>query len=345
MVCPIIVHFLVFIKLYIIDYLFVTGHFTDKPEIRGHQRTEIYQISKEKWTNGTNYPEVDLIYSAATINYQSYFYVLGGQTRLFYDTQFTTSTRIMQFDPSTDTWVFIGRLTEGRYDHSAIMIENKIYLIGGQKDLPSEVCTTTVPAMCSAVNNIEYLVKKPKLFGFSVSECNLYPEIPIYEEKNNTNSILVLTQKDSKRVIPSIINMENFFNPHYTSTLFASRKNRKESIVESCSVIHKNKMYVYGGTNSANINARNQILELDCQTKKLEERATLKFAFDQGSCASNNVDIVLCFAKDARKLCYKSIVPAPNSWWESFTQTEESKAGHAETAVAMSEGQFKSVVQ
>ena len=250
----------------------------------------------------------------------------------------------MNYNPQTDDWVFIGGLKEGRYDHSAIVMNNRVFLIGGQIDFVSEVCTITVPWICSPVNEIKVSVKKPKLFAFSRSNCYISTEIPVYEEKNNTNSILVLTQKYNKNIEPSIIDMEKFFNPHYTSTLFQPKKNKKESIVESCSVIHKNKMYVYGGTNSASINAKNQILELDCQTKTLEERATLKFEFDQGSCASNNVDIVLCFAKDARKLCYKSIVPAPNSWWESFTQTKKSKAGHAETAVAMSEGQFKFVV-
>ena len=184
-------------------------------------------------------------------------------------------------------------------------------------------------------SKITYFVKQPKLFGFSVSECNLYPEIPIYEEKNNTDSILILTQKNDKRVDPSIINARNFYNTHYTSTLFRPRGPKKESIVESCSIIHKNKMYVYGGTNF-----KNQILELDCQKKQLKESGTLKFDFEQGSCASNNVDIVLCFAKIDRKLCYKSAVPAPNSWWESFTQTEESNFGHIQSANAMSGGQF-----
>ena len=250
----------------------------------------------------------------------------------------------MNYNPQTDDWVFIGGLKEGRYDHSAIVINNRVFLIGGQIDFVSEVCTITVPWICSPVNEIKVSVKKPKLFAFSRSNCYISTEIPVYEEKNNTNSILVLTQKYNKNIDPSIINTEIYYQPHIKSTLFKKDKthlNVKVSIIESCSILHRNKLYVYGGTDSAGTNFKNQVLELDCKTKKLEERAKLHFDFVQGSCASNNVVIVLCFAKIDRKLCYKSIGPALRNWWESFTQIKKSLFAHAEGALAMSEGQFK----
>ena len=103
-------------------------------------------------------------------------------------------------------------------------------------------------------------------------------------------------------------------------------------------------MFIYGGTtgsSSTSLNFKNQILELDCKTKQLEQRTKLRFDFEQGSCASNNVDILLCFAKNDRKQCHKSTVPAPKNWWESFTQTNDSSFAHAETAFAMSSGEFK----
>ena len=283
---------------------------------------------------------MDLIYSTATINHGKAFYVIGGHQKKLYDTTYTVSDKIMYYNATYDKWVFVGKLMNGRYDHSAIVINKKIFIIGGQSDFPAEECGLTVPSFCSSVNKIEVTVKKPKLFGFSLSDCNIYTEIQIYEEKNNTNSILVLTQNDDKIIGPSVIDLESYFNPQITSTLFKGDKKSekiKVSIMESCSIIHKNKLFVYGG--KLNSVVSKQILELDCKTKKLEERTKLSFDFVQGSCASNNVVIVLCFAKLDRKLCYKSIVPDPRNWWESFTQIfEKSKYAHADGAFAMSEG-------
>ena len=85
----------------------------------------------------------------------------------------------MQYNATYDKWFFIGKLMNGRYDHSAIVINKKIFIIGGQSDFPAEECGLTVPSFCSSVNKIEVTVKKPKLFGFSLSDCNIYTEIQI----------------------------------------------------------------------------------------------------------------------------------------------------------------------
>ena len=150
--------------------------------------------------------------------------------------------------------------------------------------------------------------------------------VPVYQERTNTHSILILSPNGNAPK-PSIINSLSLTDPYYEKTLFV--KSGYGLIEESCSLIHQGTMYVYGGVN------QKQILKLDCKGKGLNNMADLSFEFADGSCASNNEQVLLCFFKSDRKQCYLSTDPI-----KSFTQTEKSIHKHNQGTTAVSKGEF-----
>ena len=106
-------------------------------------------------------------------------------------------------------------------------------------------------------------------------------------------------------------------------------------IEKSCSVIHNNELFIYGGLSDPR-----QILKLDCAGQKLKVRSPLLFDFYGGACTSNNIDILLCFSENNEDQCYKSSTPAPVSWWQWFTYVRKSNFKHHPVTIAASSGQL-----
>ena len=102
---------------------------------------------------------------------------------------------------------------------------------------------------------------------------------------------------------------------------------------ESCYITHKDTFYFYGGSK-----VPKQISKFDCHQSKMSKNY-LKFNFVDGTCSSNNKNILLCFPIENKRLCYKSNSPFPTKWWEWYTYVELSYATH--DAISLSSGKSK----
>ena len=105
---------------------------------------------------------------------------------------------------------------------------------------------------------------------------------------------------------------------------------------KSCSVIHNDEVYFYGGfPHSKQISKVKSILS----STIISDSAKLRFDFVDGICASNDRYILLCFPENNRRLCYKSKYSWPREWWEWFTFVESSFYAH--DSVHISSGKKK----
>ena len=104
-------------------------------------------------------------------------------------------------------------------------------------------------------------------------------------------------------------------------------------IQKSCSVVHNNELFIYGG-----LNYPRQLLELDCHEQKLKARRRLLFDFYGGACTTNDRNVLLCFSEKNEDRCYKSSTPAPISWWQWFTYVKKSSYRHHPVTIAASSG-------
>ena len=164
------------------------------------------------------------------------------------------------------------------------------------------------------------------------TDCFLAEPTANYTDKDK-NAIMIITERKD------LVSNESFADSvifNLKSNHFTRRKitdnDKKLEINGACSVMYRGMLFVYGGT------PLNQILSFTCDQKKLEHKGTLRFDFNEGSCASNNHLIMLCFTNNAKKKCYKSKYPVPKNSCQWFTPTEESHYEHSMADVAMTSG-------
>ena len=81
----------------------------------------------------------------------------------------------------------------------------------------------------------------------------------------------------------------------------------------------------------------NQVLTLNCDRMTFETCPSLPFDFTSGACSTNDNHIVLCFSKQSKKRCYKSMSPIPEHWWQ-FTLTRMSSFRHKSISISISAG-------
>ena len=117
------------------------------------------------------------------------------------------------------------------------------------------------------------------------------------------------------------------------------------SIMKSCSLIYQGRLYVYGG-----LVDKRQILGLnwcdDYRTgselwghTKLIKVGQLQFDFEDGTCATNNVVVVLCFGSIGNRTCYRSDSPISTSeWWTWFEPMVKSHHNHQSSLITSSQG-------
>ena len=63
----------------------------------------------------------------AAVNYQNCIYVIGGKTQKGDDILSTTE----KYNPIEGRWTFVRKLTFARFSHTASILQNKIFVVGG----------------------------------------------------------------------------------------------------------------------------------------------------------------------------------------------------------------------
>lgn len=104
-------------------------------------------------------------------------------------------------------------------------------------------------------------------------------------------------------------------------------------VFQSCSIVHQNSLYIFGGSNNV---TQNQISKLDgCRIRRI---GSLGFPFQAGTCAIANQQIFLCFHIDEGKKCHVGLEPLG-----SFDRIKNSVFTHSMSRIAAANGKALTV--
>ena len=307
------------------DKLFVTGDFE-------HAKSELLSLSDLIWKETTPYPDSVSVHSATSVAFQRQFYVFGGIMKSKSPNINKLNSKIMMFNPLSQAWQHVGDLKSARHGHSSLILENKVYLIGGNGFQTSEVCNISSIVRCIYIDLNENPIRlenilRPKLYPVRKTSCKpiLLPEISKKVEYIS-NELFVLTKVNATTVITGLNLMTD-------RTTLKSFKTKIFSTEKSCAVKFQNEVYIYGS-----IQNPRQILKLDCQNKEFISVGNLRMDFNDGTCATNTKLLILCFADQNNQLCYQSKNPVPKQWWQKFTKLQKSHFRHELASISASKG-------
>jgi len=124
---PLIHHFqpvLMDNKIYMVGAM--TGNYPTEPPMA---RIQIYDPQADEWTEGATIPEARRRGSAGTVVYKGKIYMVCGIT-LGHTSG--TNNWFDEYDPATDTWTVLPEAPHIRDHFHAIVVDNKLYCIGGR---------------------------------------------------------------------------------------------------------------------------------------------------------------------------------------------------------------------
>ena len=202
-----------------------------------------------------------------------------------------------------------------RYGHSAVITNNRLYIVGGVGNQTTESCDLTDELNCSLIpdTTLESALH-PKLFDFSQTECKLA-----------SLSVLILSTRQEESV-PVITDLSGKYD-----TVFNFTFEPETSAYGTCGLLYKDEFYVFGGKNNHHTIA----MISGCALKLIGK---LPFTFDTGNCVIGGNEIYLCFDYQSYEgnRCRKTqnplgpFIPVKNSTYE-----------HYYTAMAASGGEYK----
>ena len=150
-------------------------------------------------------------------------------------------------------WVNAGNLVFGQNDHSLIMVNKQVFVLGGPGKSNNEVCTFHESSInkvdCALVGSYELVnFRRPTLFFGN--KCNKdEEEIGFYtsgvhvsdpENKRRENLIILTLGKGEgiNWIYRESINNDSFYQLENPAATF--------NLNESCSIVYKDKLYIYG---------------------------------------------------------------------------------------------------
>jgi len=89
--------------------------------------TEEYNPATDSWTTQSPMPTARYIHSVSVVNNR--IYAIGGYT--WDNTSYTLLDANEEYDPATGSWIVKSPMPTARYYHSASVVNNRIYAIGG----------------------------------------------------------------------------------------------------------------------------------------------------------------------------------------------------------------------
>ena len=96
-------------------------------------RVMVYDLANNTWTEKKNTPFFTDHMSAATLNGK--IYVFGGSGAMTQEAPSATLDTAWEYDPASDNWKALAKLTGKRTAGAAAEVAGKIYFIGGSTDL------------------------------------------------------------------------------------------------------------------------------------------------------------------------------------------------------------------
>jgi N-acetylneuraminic acid mutarotase len=142
--------------------------------------TQIYDAENDSWSLGTPSPLPAILGSAVAttgVNAPKRIYVFGADADLPFWQLTTRKFTAQSYDPKADPWTVCVSMPTGRFDASAAVVDDKVYLIGGfAMEFPTDSFTLNAKHTYSSLNE-QYT---PLGFG------NVPPLVSIVSPKSTT---------------------------------------------------------------------------------------------------------------------------------------------------------------
>ena len=95
-------------------------------------KSELLNLTSWDWKPTTSYPNDTPLHSFSIVSYKKNFYITGGVKKL-------KTSEILKFHTKSETWKQLGFLNAARSGHFMTIAKDKIYLVGGSKNV--EICS------------------------------------------------------------------------------------------------------------------------------------------------------------------------------------------------------------
>jgi len=136
-------------------------------------RVDVYDPATDTWTRVADMPTARL--AMARVAWNGKIYVFGGLTgRLPSPYSSVNVTEV--YDPQTDTWAEAAPMPRGVWEHSALVVEDKIYVVGGASAQNAERILQVYDPRTDTWTNATPFPSNVR--GFSA--CVLYDEIYVF---------------------------------------------------------------------------------------------------------------------------------------------------------------------
>ena len=167
-----------------------------------HRTTETLSLNNWQWNIVEPYPNVNDVQATNIISHRQSFYVFGG---VFNYTLVTNE--ILCF--KNGNWSKVGDLLSKRVHFSVILIDNRVFIVGGEKKHQNEICNLSKTVKCEQDYIINYQnYKQPVLFSVDLDvPCRKH--ISKFETKEN-KELMILSNETFKEI-------ENFVEVHKTN--------------------------------------------------------------------------------------------------------------------------------
>lgn len=124
-----------------------------------HSRDNLSQSFRRRRVEGGPWEELPMqtpLQGLALVAHDGYIYRIGGMTAknaADEDAQLFSQDTFARFDPQSKTWEQLAPLPEGRSSHDAVVIDSKIYVVGGWKLSGDEDGAWHSHALCYDIQN------------------------------------------------------------------------------------------------------------------------------------------------------------------------------------------------
>jgi len=107
------------------------GDYSPNPSSYSNELIVFDPVSKT-WTRKANIPEGLTNHKAVYLN--GYMYLVGGFRKINNGKNYQYSKTVYRYDPVNDTWSTVAPLPVPRFNHGAVAVNGRIYVIGGNND-------------------------------------------------------------------------------------------------------------------------------------------------------------------------------------------------------------------
>ena len=131
------------------------------------QTVEVYDPATDTWTQASDMPRARVFHSASVV--AGKMYIVGGADPAVHQPGDDLPSTVDVYDPVTDTWTTAADFPNPRAEHTAAVVDGKIYTIGGRHSGPGTAIFSIVeeydPGLPGAISSVSPAGKLLETWG------------------------------------------------------------------------------------------------------------------------------------------------------------------------------------